>query len=602
MSIQNMAEVNMYSVREPRLNLNNDDRAWAILKGGSMVRSFSSRATAISNSQCTYNLVPPSPVEVLDRIIIQHLTVSFAITATNTGTNMILQPCTFGPRANPISAVSLNQSLKLNTTTLEITPYNVIPSINHYKEFSDRLRAFASIYPQMTDNIQDYESLYLSVGSPLQIYGQNTFQQPRGAYPANSITNGTTSATLVYDFYEPLVVPGLIWDGCEHGGYTSLINSTFINTFQNLSHMLSIDTVTLAASGVTITGIVGSITNADLLLSYITPRADQVIPHDIMYPYYRVTSIPTVLRNGSTFAAGENATAQVTNNITLSSIPLKIYLSVTQLESDIYATSVSAATSTDSAASIEGVAITFGNTSGILSEASKIQLYEISQQNGLTISWTEFSGYSSKTNAANNTVTKTGTVGSYLCFCPTKDFGLAPDLADGVAGQFNFTVRMSITNVSSHTRPLQINVIIVEDGMLIKQGQTYTQLFGVTRRNVLDAPEVTANYDQLVTTYGGSPFSKFKDFLSNANKYLKDNKIVSNVARSIGHPVTNKIADIASNFGYGVMGGTRGGMHMDGDYESANAIEELGGLVVGGKKISSREMGKRSNVKFDSSY
>ncbi len=138
-------------------------------------------------------------------------------------------------------------------------------------------------------------------------------------------------------------------------------------------------------------------------MTFYTPKETQIIPRDMIscYPYNDILRFPTDFN----FSYAGGAVNRVSsNNIQLSTIPQKIYVYAKRKNSTLF----SSPTYTDSFLGIESINLQYYNKVGILSSASKKQLYEISCANGCNMTWDQWSG--GLTYKAN--YSQFGTVGS----------------------------------------------------------------------------------------------------------------------------------------------------------------------------------------------
>lgn len=304
-----------------------------------------------------------------------------------------------------------------------------------------------------------------------------------------------------------------------------------------------------------------SLTQPTLLFTYITPNETQVIPYNmpITYPYFDVQRYPNDSNNAVT--AGSQALL-VSNNIQLSSIPRRLYVYVRRRNADLYSTSQYP----DTFFSIENISMQFQNKNGLLSSASKQQLYEMSVKNHCNMDWTQWSG--GKVNNPNLT-SQYGTIGSVLCIEFASDIGLDSIEAPGKLGQYMLQVNVTCTNVSKNPITPTLYVVVVSEGSFTIEGlgKASTNIGVITSQDILDAQaNPFVDYKDVEEVNGGNFLSGLKDFgrriLSIAkpvNEFLKDTHLISNVLGKIPYPIAQNIASAARSVGYGEGYGTEEG-------------------------------------------
>lgn len=589
----NIEKVGIY---EPRVDLGNK-RVWAIEKGGSVVTPFVIPATSYSNSNVVWQVVPPSKSAILDRIIGVHMQATLTFAGSTSDGSNLLQPGKCGLRSRPITRMLSTLSVAVNGQTVSLEPQQIVAALERMKAPLEADRGFYSVFPQMTDKYATYADGTLANNNPLGIYGDNSAENSRGAYRMTVTSNTPTAAVVTVDMYEYLVLPPLLFGADDDGKIREAGGLTWLDTFvvnaamtQTLNRIwcnanpgtgLNPSTATISSLSVNLP------TRPELHLWWITPRLVEGIPKSIPYPYFNIQRYTT----GSVASLAPNASATVQSNVMqFQSIPNKIYIFARRSDSDIYGTLAKTIGTTDTFCNINSISINFNNVSGLLSQASPFHLYQMSLQNGLSMSWPEFGGYTQLISSSGATTTL-GTVGSLLCIDPSKDFGLDSSLANGVLGQFNFQVaQMNITNQNQYdTFPVDLYVIAVYEGVMeISLNQAPITIGAASREDVINAPTSDLPYNQLKHIYGGGDFfSDFGDILTKGFDYVKDNKILSKGLGLFPHPGAQIASQVADILGFGADGGERAGV------SAGVPAGSRGGVLVGGKKLSKKDMRKR---------
>ena len=224
-----------------------------------------------------------------------------------------------------------------------------------------------------------------------------------------------------------------------------------------------------------------------------------------------------------TTCSATNPAAQKTqtcNFISLSQIPDKIYVQVR-----IPYNNQNQYNSNNLGARIDTVTVTFNNKSGLLSEMSTYQLYEMSKRNGNTQTWAEFNGQIRTANSLYSQDGQTGSpilqasLGSIVIIDPVLDLGLSDFLSSGSLGQYGLQIKVTYTNTSGYFLsstgaastqdvPFEVAVICANSGLIVtSQGSSAMMTGLLTKSMVLSAKEKEGdlNYEDLAEMSGGAP-------------------------------------------------------------------------------------------------
>ncbi len=313
-----------------------------------------------------------------------------------------------------------------------------------------------------------------------------------------------------------------------------------------------------------------------MLFKYITPNvlSKQILSPNvpITYPYFDVVRFPTDI-GALTYAQGPQQFQS--NNIQLNQIPRRMYVyarpsnSVLNSRCDI----------TDCYLAISNISVQFANQSTLLSSATKVQLYEMNVKNHSSQSWVEWSGDAVQTSAFGTLV---GTTGGPLCLEFGTDISLASqDDAPGKQGQYQIQVQATFSNKNVSgawdALPMTMYLVVVNEGTftVTGTGSAQHQLGVLTTMDILDAQSRPGlSYRSVQGVNGGDFWSGLASFGNKINDFLKESKLISNVASIIPHPISQGIAQGAKSLGYG-------GCNMD-----------VGGVALGGAMLSKKHLKK----------
>lgn len=587
-------DINKIAIYEPRLKVAND-REWVIVKGGQTVTTNVYPATSSSNSYFNFTTNPPGRKNVLDRHVI--IAVPVRLTFTGPGsipnTNLMIQQGRDAFRSYPISSVTSTLTCRINGFPVSIELNQFVHVLENFHSKIDSMNTFSSLYPNMTDNYQNYSDGDLSNRNPLGSYGDNSTQIPRGAYDMTITSNTNTGAVVEATLYEQIVLPPFLFDDSQSGGLTNLdtleFNFVLSTNLQRIWSRSALNTVPISSLNVDFTAI----GKPSILLNWITPRDTQNIPERVRYPYFQLSRY---IQNSPVGIMNPNEVRQMQSQvIQLNSIPRKLYIYAKQSDSVIQESINNSVTTPDTFLAIENVSLSWDNIDGVLSGCEPINLYEMSVSNGLNYDWTSWRGLTTNYgNVIPQNANKVGLKGSILCLCPGVDFGLRNSQAEGVLDKINFQVTLTVKNVN---QTIALNpdlyVLAVYDGYLDIFNNTARAIIGaVSNSDILSTPvNYDVSYHEIQKIYGGDFFSKIRDTgskiikgISKANDYLRDKKLISNVLGSIPSPYTQSASEVAKALGYG-YGGGEGGVLRGG---CMNCDGSCGGMMVPKRKLMNR--------------
>lgn len=636
---QSAVPLNCVAIYEPRMELNNE-RSWVVIKGGQQVTYYPFPSTSFSNSQFNFICNPPSSQTVLDRAIFIEVpyTITFSVNAAISPAPIdnLLQPGRDAFRAFPISSITNTLTATINGFPTNIELSQVIHALSRYHTPLKLKNGWMSAQPSFEDNYQLYSDADGATNNPLSGYldAAGMSEIGRGAYPFTVVSNTPSSATITGVLREQVFLPPFLWDGCQAGGLSNLTSLTFnwiLNN--NLARMWSHSTVTDVGGLSTIGAMNIAFSQPSMYLAFLTPRLNQPIPPRITYPYFQISRYTT--QTQASLAPNAQATYK-SNIIQLDSIPRKLYLYVRQSDSAIYNNLRNQISTPDVFLQINALNLTWNNQQGVLSGASPQNLYDFSVQNGYNKSWTEFNGITQRlSGVAGQPTYVVGLEGGIICIELSKDVGLNDNESEGILGNFNLQVQMTVTNTNQVvTVNPDLYIVAVYDGTLVISNTSAMASIGVvTKAEVLDAPMGNMSFNSLEKIYGGDFFGRFKHYANQINDFLKEYKPISSISGLIPHPIGQAVHQASKVLGYGyespmerhmaaekgwetrrnefgpeghsqhayghggvragsVAGGVRAGYLMN-EHEG---YDRNGGVLYGGKHLSKAELKRRLNM------
>jgi hypothetical protein len=482
-----------------------DSVNYAVFKGGQNVVCSTQPAISQSTSALTFNIQVPSESTVVDRRLLWAQTTQLTFTCANAivyGTDVVLAPF-----PNHQLCSTLQATINNNSTSINIR--DVLPALLKIEEGRE-LQRFSGTCPTTSDqfyNYTDTQGIPNNVTGSFNVLTSDT-TVPRGAFygyniatPGTGVNTGVTMTrtgnvgaytyVLTYSTAEPLFCPPFIWGApiSNTAGIYGVQNMNLVCNFVNGNRAIRFLTAD-AQNNFSGTVTISAITNARLLLNYLTPHPSDLMPARNVVPYMeypRYFSSP-----GTSVGAGATATLS-SNTYNLNQIPDKLI---------IFARIPSSTTLTPSNAdtfmAIQGISINFNNNAGILSSASMADLYRYSVESGCTQSWSEWCGQVFKGSVLANTAqtinaaaSPTATVGSVLCLDFGRHIQLVEDyFSSGSLGNFQLQFNLNVFNQSASAYSPELVVITVNSGVFVtERGQSSVYTGILTKNDVLEASQ-----------------------------------------------------------------------------------------------------------------
>jgi len=494
MSLAVNEQIKPQLVLDKRLGFNTK-RDFGVVKAG-QTNSFKVLPTQnYSTSNVTFNAQPPSPEIAINREILAtfHYEVSFTGTAGTLNGGTLLYPGLFdAPRAFPLAQTTQNIQATINNASVSQNTYQVINAFMHSNVSDDEVRRDFSLAPSMLDTYQSYDDPYFYgtgiANDPLQAYGQNSYFNPRGAFDVEIISNPVVGAgnagTAVVRFSttEPLILSPFLNGNDNNIAFIGVQQLTVQFNLTNLARIWS-HSLGNGDAGVISTANVTFYQAPELLLNFITPSSLQEIPRSNVYSYNNVDIYPT---DFTSIAAGATTTIN-SQNIQLNYIPKRIYVFVRRSDA------TSTINTTDTFLKINSCNINFDNVSGVLSGANSRQLYEISKNSGLNMTWTEWSKH----------------IGSVLILDVGRSIMLQdPTEAPSLTTTKQLQIQLSVTNINQREAIVPtMYIVTIADGIItIDTGSAILQNTILSKQDVLNvgtSAQDSVSWTKSTSWFGG---------------------------------------------------------------------------------------------------
>ena len=416
--------------------------------------------------------------------------------------------------------------------------------------YLDNCLAYAPTSIPLVDNNADSIINLLnsiSTNNPLSSFGfaSDEGHTPRGAFQIISIDGNTVAAnadaqktvTIIVNLSEPILL----------SPFTTLTNKRAMYGVTNLNFTMNLDTLCqrawrkVAGTRWTGVGVTAAYANSQLVVEFLTPSADCILPqvncqNYIDLPRFLTTFNSTIApATVTTTATGQTYNANPTiissSNIQLNQIPSRIFIACKKLQSSM------SYSDPDSFLAIQKVSINWNNTSGLLASCDQKSLYNMSKEAGYNDTFTQWSGLGTQSLLGINTVSALGvanspaslqqfnTSGSVLCLEMGRHVPIAETyFAPSSIGQFNLQFDLTVSNYSGTPQNVEIILMLQNDGIFVNNNGNSAVYTGVlSKQMVLDASlQQAVVHGDLERMIGrGSWWSKIKSGVSSALPMLK---------------------------------------------------------------------------------
>jgi hypothetical protein len=521
-------------VKDDRLMVTDAVR-YAVIKGGANMTcaQYPAIGSGPFSSNINFNIQVPSQETVVSRQVLLRTTLNFTISGTPAAVAGYTGPGSgwlfnyggvdgFGPF--PFHQLVNSTQWTINNNTISQNTRDILATLCriHDKRY---LHRYNGMTPTMFDSYGDYTTIPKgALNNPFggfQRMSMDNDLAPRGVLPATitattGVNYGTAGAAAVVTVSilvtEPVLISPFIFAGDEGQGIYGIQN---LNAVYNLSSSLNTCIRFANVAGrytVAPTVTFQGASDPTLLFQFLTPHPSDLLPSRNVVPYYE---LPRFVSSVGSVATGITSTI-TSSSLQLNQIPDKIYISVgKQVDNRLN-------TDADAFLAIQSISINWNNSSGLLASATPQDLWRMSVENGINMSWVEWSG---QANVQPTDITQATiqTCGSILCLEFGKDIELKDDYyAPGSLGNFQlqFTVRTLNTSASTIAN-LQLLTIVQNSGVFsLERGVSSSYLGVLTKSDVLEASRgVAIPYSDALRMVGGS---KVGDFFKTIGSKLGD--------------------------------------------------------------------------------
>ena len=516
-------------------------------------------ASSLSPTDAVFNNCnPPSEHHMVDKKILIRARVHMQFTGTTT-TGNLLKKGRDGLRYLPLHSVINVARCSINNVDINCDIYNTLHARSNYwrPEVDQLSRTKAS--SAIKDNCQNYSDMFGTINSPLSGFGDSglTSGQGRGVISDLDIrVNNAGAAELVFTVTEPLIMAPFSHDDNDAGGPLWNINSLAFNFafISNLNRMWCHDD----AGGSIITQMTTTIENLELLMTFLTPPPNLVLPPvcTTTYSFFNVWS-----KTVGSLNPNEDRSFFNSDVIQLDRVPQSLFL-FAKIDNNLVLSMPGSAgasppviTTPDTSCQLGRLRMNYMNRAALLNNATEEQLYDICLANGYNRDYQEFRGLINGTFDTGSTIGLTGSVYRFIFGKDIVVDGVVPGLG-GVDGRSNFQIEVSVKNINQ-TTPLPITFYMVglTEGVLQIVPQSAIQHLApiISVDEVHNAPIVDLPYRSYQEIIGGGLWDVLKNVGKKAADFAKEKKLISTGLSMIKHPAAQVASQAASALGYGGM-------------------------------------------------
>lgn len=492
-----------------------DQLDYAVLSGASSNTYQQFNAVSTSASSITFNLQVPSESIVTSREVLIRTDINFTVNVTGvaSGQKAFDYGNTDALQAFPLNSLFSTSSAQINNTNVSVNTQDVLPQLLRLNN-SRELYKYNSFTPSLPD--QAYSSYADGVNAsnnPLGDYADASYDvdlTPRGAFRLKSFSYVYTPVTpgpdtlisadvgdawqisITVEVCEPVIgLSPFVFGDCDYNkqGLVGINAMSFVfNIDSTCKRFFSCSPSPARDISVSLGTVANPqpFENCSMLVNFLSTQPSDLIPARNVVPYHDFPRYLSLQSATGPLNAGDSTTVN-SQNIQINQLPDYFIICARKPISQ------QTIKDTSSFAVINSVSVNLNNASGLLSSATAQDLWRISERNGSTQNWQEFSGKASFTGDNTTLATDVATTGSLLILSPPFDLSLPDYLTSGSIGQYNFQLQMNITNQSASAYTPEICIICVNSGVFTTVAGSSSIFTGIlTKQMVLDSKTTEA--------------------------------------------------------------------------------------------------------------
>lgn len=461
-----------------------DDKPVFILKDYGIDPSYRQEPTnSSSNERFNIHLAfPNGQYGLLDRFLIieQDVTLTFGTNASGSLQN-ILQSGFDSFQSYPLTSCMSNFNFTMKTQQISLPISDIINPTMWYAKRMDLLRSYGT--PCCQDRKTSLNDMVNTVNNPMgSVYDTPLagLDESRGSFPYTIVSNSPTAAVITATLQEPVFISSLLLDPrCKRNAIAGIdsvdVSVSYRSNPENFMWSHATDSTSNSLDSISVAFGVPKLT-AKFMDASLNDRKNIQSDKIYTYPYYYPDLLTTQFGSINSGAVFLN---KPSNSITLKAIPQSIYIWVgkeynTRTFNDAH-----------SYLSIEAIDVNFSSKHSLAS-ASKIQLFNVAQENNYRGSWTDWSGIPTAVALGSSAAVNVAGGGCVLKLVFGKDIQLPYGSYPSQIGTYHFAINISATNRSAATIASAVLYMLpVYSGTLsIQNNRVWTNIGVLTNKNV----------------------------------------------------------------------------------------------------------------------
>jgi hypothetical protein len=549
--------VSPYLILDDRLAIK-DSVNFGVLCGPASINQQIFTAQTKTPTNISFNVLVPSLSTVIDRHIQVRSQLEFTITGTTVdNTFLVNYPVDTCLSNHPFSQCVNTLSVQINNSTVNA---NYADTLNlMLRQMNEKeLAKYGDLTPTQLDFYQSTAtdgslSAFKDISSAF--LGNDIL--PRGAWELISITDNTQAIGLhtvkiVVQVTEPIFCsPFTFGDALDNhqSGLSGVSSMNFnFNMASNVNRAMRMKAGTRTGLNVALSQVVA----CDLLISFLSPKANTLIPLTCSLPYLELPVFKTVRS-----ASGAVGTFQITSSvISPNAIPDRVILAVRKV------VNTQAVTDNEYYYPITNINLTWGTQSGVLASASLQDLYNFSKKSGLNMKFPQFLGRATQGPATliENNINLTG--GLCILEFNTIIAIMEAYYSSSSLGNFTFSVQVTCSNlvplpVPAEPFPIpdtELIVCFVNSGVFQSTAGSSSQYIGVmgkeqVLKTIMEEPVTSSENQRLI---GAGFLSNIRSALPSLSSVVKNIAPLAKLAlKSSDNPMAQKAVGALGALGYG---------------------------------------------------
>ncbi len=535
----------------------------------SSLKSFNAQdIQTYSNSYINATLNLNSSDFVVDPAILHNQPVTITITgSTSTGANILLDGCV-ALRSNALYKMCNTIELKLGSTSNTTNVGDTLSACERYNNYTTEKfqNSFGLSY---LDQSQSYNDLVGADKNPLALYttGCDMIEQ-RGAYPITIVSNTSTSAVIQTTLRQLVPISPLVdkirRDGSPVQGLSHLNNLSFNITFYTNAgnRVLSLADVRTGGDVLTVTNV--SVTIGAPVFSFVQLKSrNESIPKVLTYPLVSqeryVFTLPAI-------AQGASYPFNV-SSFNLSRVPQSMLL-YARASNNALLNTPSGVFLPDTFAKLTDIVCQYDGQT-LFGQSIPENYYQISMNNGLQDTWTQFSGLPIVKSMSNSTYMNG--VGSVIKFEFGKDISLYPGICVGSYNECSISFKVTVSNISPYA------ALAAAGGMELYMVMLYSDVIQLYDQNLAQISNIPVSSADIANSHAAEHVHRtvlknaditgtgLMSSLGNILKSTKLHGIVKSIKQAFNSPT-----------GHVVRNAVKSHLRTMGHHNIANALHTVG--------------------------